>query len=109
MRTLPQSPPLMMYGWCSTKRGRSDGAAGGNHCTAAPSAPAMDVKVPHSWTTNGGGGGGAPPAAVVRGAAMEARTTAEADRNLMGPPWRGSGAYRRTPPYGATYAVFTIV
>lgn len=50
MRTVPRRPSLKpVLRKCSTKQGRSVDPVSGDHTTALPSLPAMDVKVPHSW------------------------------------------------------------
>src|SRR5579859_1606046 len=51
MRTVPCRPPLKrLLRRCSTKAGKSSRSAWGVHTTASSLAPAMEVKVPHSWT-----------------------------------------------------------
>src|SRR5438093_847832 len=52
MRTVPASAPLMLNALRSTKHGRSDGPPSACQSTAAPSGPAIDVNVPHSWTVS---------------------------------------------------------
>src|SRR5439155_1859453 len=52
MRTVPASAPLMVNALRSTKHGRSDGPPSACQSTAAPSGPAIDVNVPHSWTVS---------------------------------------------------------
>src|SRR5258708_38384894 len=51
MRTVPRRPPLKATSRkCSTKEGRSVEPVRGSQSMDSPSGPAMDVKVPHSWT-----------------------------------------------------------
>src|SRR5260221_1579452 len=51
MRTVPRRPPLNATSRkCSTKEGRSVEPVRGSQSMDSPSGPAMDVKVPHSWT-----------------------------------------------------------
>src|SRR5688572_19675306 len=57
MRIVPASDPFKLQLIRPTKPGRSVGPACGSHCTARPSAPAMDVNVPHSCATSLDGAG----------------------------------------------------
>src|SRR5260370_21037190 len=50
IRTVPRNPSLKPASRkCSTNEGRSVDPASGDHSTALPSLPAIEVKVPHSW------------------------------------------------------------
>src|SRR6188508_2351335 len=86
MRTVPTSQPLTLKTERSTKQGRSDWPPCGDHCIAAPSAPAIDVKVPHSCATSGTGSAGVPNARAVTRTVAIVRLATEADRNGMVPP-----------------------
>src|ERR1051326_5877676 len=67
-----------------TKHGRSDGPACGVHSTARTSAPATDVKVPHSWTTTRTGSlVRAAPTDIVCRVARAATTTISALRRII--------------------------
>src|SRR4051794_21631426 len=50
MRTVAGSEPFAKNPLRSTKHGNCDGAASGRHSAPCPSASAIDVNVPHSWT-----------------------------------------------------------
>src|SRR6266481_3983425 len=53
MRTVPRSPTLnRALGKCSTNFGKSVDPVSGDHSTACPFSPAIEVNVPHSCAVN---------------------------------------------------------
>src|ERR1700682_1042047 len=98
MRTVPRSPSLNpAFRKCSTNAGKSVEPVSGDHSTACPFSPAIEVNVPHSWAVSPEKTGVfSDPISPTETAKLQARRAQDIARKefmfMAGPPELVSGS-----------------